>query len=77
LTRKSLKRNNGKIDNSEGQIFSFSKPNLITNGTFDIINGNLRLISYPNSNKEDDNCSYVFSENNTTLTIDGIPYTKQ
>ena len=57
--------------------FSFNKPRLITNGTFDIIDGNLRFTANANGNKEYDDYSYVFSENNTKLTISGITYTKQ
>jgi hypothetical protein len=57
--------------------FSFNKNGLITNGTFDIIDGNLFLTYYANGNKQYVDCSYVFSENNTKLTINGTPYTKQ
>lgn len=57
--------------------FIFNKPNLITNGTFDIIDGNLWLTTNANGTKDYTECSYVFSENNTKLTIDGSPYTKQ
>ena len=57
--------------------FSFNKTGLITNGTFDLIDGNLFLTYNANGTKQYVNCSYVFSENNTTLTINGAPYTKQ
>jgi uncharacterized membrane protein len=57
--------------------FIFNKPNLITNGTFDIIDGNLWLTTNTNGTKQYVECSYMFSENNTKLTIDRTPYTKQ
>ena len=57
--------------------FIFHKPNLKTNGTFDIIDGNLWLITNVNRTKDYTECSYVFSENNTILTINGNTYTKQ
>ena len=57
--------------------FNFDKNSLITNGTFDIIDGELFLTSNANGTKQNVICSYVFSENNTKLTIDKTPYTKQ
>jgi hypothetical protein len=57
--------------------YSFNKTGLITNGTFDIIDGNLFLTTNVNGNKQYVDCSYVFSENNTKLTINRTPYTKQ
>lgn len=58
--------------------FSFSKPRSITNGTFDIsADGKLALINIVNGYSNYDFYSYVFSENNTKLTINGITYTKQ
>jgi len=57
--------------------FMFNKNGVITNGTFDIIDGNLWLASNSNENKDYTECSYVFSENNTILTIDGTSYKKQ
>jgi hypothetical protein len=59
------------------RTFSFNKTGLITNGTFDIIDGNLWLTTNTNGTKVYTECSYVFSENNTKLTVDGSPYTKQ
>src|SRR5512136_1723642 len=50
--------------------FSFNKNGLMTNGTFDIIDGNLWLTTNVSGNKEYGEYSYVFSENNTKLTID-------
>lgn len=53
--------------------FSFHKPNLITNGTFDVnVDGKLALI-----NDKYNAYYYMFSENNTKLTIDGTTYIKQ
>jgi len=57
--------------------FIFNKPNLVTNGTFDIIDRNLWLTTNTNGTKQYVECSYMFSENNTKLTIDGTPYIKQ
>lgn len=57
--------------------FSFNKNGLITNGTFDIIDGNLFLTYKANDTMQYVDCSYVFSENNTKLSINGTPYTKQ
>ena len=57
--------------------FIFHKPNLKTNGTFDIIDGNLWLNTNTNGTKQYDECTYVFSENNTKLTINRTLYTKQ
>ncbi|MCJ7570383.1 MAG: hypothetical protein MUO82_00680 [Candidatus Thermoplasmatota archaeon] len=57
--------------------FSFHKPNLITNGTFDIIDGKLWLVTNTNGDNDYGKYSYVFSENNTKLTIEGTTYTKQ
>ena len=57
--------------------FIFNKNNVKTNGTFDIIDGNLMLTSYSNETKEYTECSYMFSENNTKLKINNTTYTKQ
>lgn len=57
--------------------FNFNKNGLITNGTFDIIDGNLFLTYSTNGTKQYDEFSYVFSENNTKLTINRTLYTKQ
>ncbi len=56
--------------------FIFQKPNKITNGTFDLIDGNLWLITNVTGNKIYDECVYSFSENNTMLTIEGYTYIK-
>jgi hypothetical protein len=56
--------------------FSFNKTGLTTNGTFDITDGELILATNVSGVKQYVNCSYMFSENNTMLTIDGTPYTK-
>jgi hypothetical protein len=57
--------------------FIFNKNGLTTNGTFDIIDGDLFLAHNANGTKKYDECSYVFSENNTKLIINGVLYTKQ
>jgi hypothetical protein len=57
--------------------FNFNKTGLITNGTFDIIDGDLFLTYNANGPKQYVDCSYVFSENNTKLTINRALYTKQ
>jgi hypothetical protein len=57
--------------------FCFQKPSKTTNGTFDLIDGNLWLITNLTGNKNYDECTYQFSENNTRLTIDNYTYTKQ
>jgi hypothetical protein len=57
--------------------FCFNKTGLITNGTFDIIDENLFLTYNANGTKQYVDCSYVFSENNTKLTINRTLYTKQ
>jgi hypothetical protein len=57
--------------------FGFNKTGLITNGTFDIIDGKLFLTYNANNTKQYVDCFYVFSENNTKLTINGTLYTKQ
>lgn len=57
--------------------FIFNKPSLTTYGTFKIISGNLWLITTLDGDKNYDDYSYVFSENNTKLTIEGTTYTKQ
>jgi hypothetical protein len=59
------------------ETFIFTKPNERTNGTFDIIDGNLWFITTTNGNKDYGEYSYEFSENNTKLTINGNTYTKQ
>jgi hypothetical protein len=59
------------------ETFSFNKVGLITNGTFDIIDGELFLTTNANGTEQIVVCSYVFSENNTKLTINGTPCTKQ
>ncbi|VVB61052.1 Uncharacterised protein [uncultured archaeon] len=59
------------------ETFIFNRPNGITNGTFDIIDGKLWLITNTNGNNDYGEYSYEFSENNTKLTIDGNTYTKQ
>jgi hypothetical protein len=57
--------------------FIFNKPNLVINGTFDIIDGKLWLTTTDNGNKDYGEYSYVLSDNNTKLTIEGNTYTKQ
>lgn len=57
--------------------FIFNRPNEITNGTFDVIDGNLWFSTTVNGTREYGDYSYVFSDNNTKLTINGNTYTKQ
>jgi hypothetical protein len=57
--------------------FLFQKPSSTTNGTFDLIDGNLWLMTNITGKKNYDECTYQFSENNTCLTIDEYTYTKQ
>src|SRR5512136_3004541 len=57
--------------------FIFNRPNGVTNGTFDIIDGNLWLTTSANGNKDYGEYSYEFSENNTKLAIEGNTYTRQ
>jgi hypothetical protein len=57
--------------------FNFNKTGLITNGTFNIIDGKLLLTYNANGKKEYVDCSYMLSENNTKLTINSTTYTKQ
>ncbi len=57
--------------------FCFNKSGLITNGIYDLIDGNLWFITNANDKKNYDDCVYMFSENNTKLTIEGYTYIKQ
>ena len=57
--------------------FRFNKTGLLTNGTFDIVDGDLFLFNTLNGVAQSVDCTYAFSENNTRLTINGTPYIKQ
>jgi hypothetical protein len=57
--------------------FRFNKTGLLSNGTYDIIDGDLFLSTIINGKQDYVDCTYAFSENNTILTINGTPYNKQ
>ena len=57
--------------------FRFNKTGLVTNGTFDIVDGDLFLFNMANGVQQSVDCTYSFSENNTRLTINKTTYVKQ